>query len=127
MSTRNMTPVRVRLRDWQTGYVPVCEENVIANYRKNNTSLTQVGLFTRVKSIGGRSLPEARIMRMTSKKVEQKYQRGFHVNTVCLERFFNRRNVGLYRKLADRRTGAAKRREILELLAQEQIRFRSDL
>jgi len=61
-------------------------------------------------------------MRMTSKKVEQQHQRRFQTNAVCLERFFSRRNVGLYRKLADRRTGAAKRKEILELLALEQSR-----
>jgi len=65
-------------------------------------------------------------MRMASKKSEQQYRRYLHANAVCLERFFSRRNVELYRKLADRRTGATKRREILELLAQEQFDLRSD-
>jgi len=61
-------------------------------------------------------------MRMTSKKIEQRNQRRFQANAVCLSSFFSRRNVELYRKLADKRTDAAKRREILELLAREQIR-----
>jgi len=49
-----------------------------------------------------------------------------HMNTVCLDRFFTRQNVALYRALADKRTGAARRREIFQLLAEEQVRFRSD-
>jgi hypothetical protein len=48
------------------------------------------------------------------------------MNTVCLDRFFTRQNVALYRALADKRTGAARRREIFQLLAKEQVRFRSD-
>lgn len=48
-----------------------------------------------------------------------------HMNTVCLDRFFTRQNVALYRALADKRTGAARRREIFQLLAEEQVRFRS--
>jgi hypothetical protein len=34
-----------------------------------------------------------------------------HMNTVCLDRFFTRQNVALYRALADKRTGAARRRK----------------
>lgn len=49
-----------------------------------------------------------------------------HMNTVCLDRFFTRQNVALYRALADKRTGAARRREIFQLLAEEQVQFRSD-
>jgi len=44
-----------------------------------------------------------------------------HMNTVCLDRFFTRKNVALYRALADKRTGAARRREIFQLLAEEQV------
>ena len=49
-----------------------------------------------------------------------------HMNTVCLDRFFTRQNVALYRVLADKRTSAARRREIFQLLEDEQVRFRSD-
>jgi hypothetical protein len=45
---------------------------------------------------------------------------------MCLDRFFTRQNVALYRTLADKRTSAAKRKEVLQLLAEEQIKFRSD-
>jgi hypothetical protein len=83
-------------------------------------------LQARLDHCGAQS-PETRAMRMTSKKSLQQCRRYLHANAVCLERFFSRRNVELYRKLADRRTAAVKRREILELLAQEQIGFRSDL
>jgi len=57
---------------------------------------------------------------MTNRKVPRQ------MNTVCLDRFFTRRNVALYRVLADKRTSAARRREIFQLLAEEQVRFRSD-
>jgi hypothetical protein len=63
---------------------------------------------------------------MESKKFRQQHQRDFHTTFVCLDRFFSRRNIDLYRKLADESTGSAKRREILRLLAEEQIRFRSE-
>ena len=63
---------------------------------------------------------------MESKKSRQQYQRCFHTNFVCLDRFFSRRNIDLYRRLADESTGATKRREILKLLSEEQIRFRSE-
>jgi len=68
---------------------------------KSYASLTQVALRRHVGGNGGRNLR----------------QRG---------RFFSRRNIDLYRRLADESTGAAKRREILRLLVEEQIRFRSD-
>jgi hypothetical protein len=64
---------------------------------------------------------------MVGRKSKRQYQRCFRTNFVCLDRFFSRRNIGLYRTLADESTGTVKRREILKLLAEEQIRFRSDL
>jgi len=48
------------------------------------------------------------------------------MNKMCLDRFFTRQNVALYRVLADKRTSAARRREVLRLLAEEQVGLRSD-
>ena len=59
---------------------------------------------------------------MRNRKVPHQDQ----INTMCLDRFFTRQNVALYRTLADKRTSAAKRKEVLQLLAEEQIKFRSD-
>jgi hypothetical protein len=63
---------------------------------------------------------------MAKRKVLHRQENGSDMNIVGLDRFFTRQNVALYRTLADKRTNAAKRKEILQLLAEEQIKFRSD-
>ena len=63
---------------------------------------------------------------MAKRKVLHRQKKGFDMNTVGLDRFFTRQNVALYRTLADKRTSAAKRKVILQLLTEEQIKFRSD-
>jgi len=63
---------------------------------------------------------------MAKRKVLHRQEKGFDMNTVGLDRFFTRQNVALYRTLADKRTSAAKRKVILQLLTEEQIKFRSD-
>ena len=63
---------------------------------------------------------------MAKRKVLRRQENGSDMNIVGLDRFFTRQNVALYRTLADKRTSVAKRNEILQLLAEEQIKFRSD-
>jgi hypothetical protein len=54
---------------------------------------------------------------MAKRKVLHRHENGSDMNIVGLDRFFTRQNVALYRTLADKRTSAAKRKEILQLLA----------
>jgi hypothetical protein len=62
--------------------------------------------------------------RTKSRKVGPHYRWCSHPNVVGLDRFFSRKNIGFYRSLANKRTKAAKRREILRLLAEEQVKFK---
>jgi len=59
-----------------------------------------------------------------STKINQQNVLCSRLGMTGLERFFSRSNVAFYRALANRRTSAAKRREILRLLEEEQTRFR---
>jgi ABC-type xylose transport system substrate-binding protein len=46
------------------------------------------------------------------------------VKVVGLDRFFSRKNIRCYRTLANKRINATKRKEILRLLAAEEIEFK---
>lgn len=59
-----------------------------------------------------------------SKKSNQQSPLCSHLGVIGLERFFSRSNVAFYRTLANKKTSAAKRREILRLLEEEQVKFR---
>ena len=98
---------------------------VSCEIRKSYAALTQVASCDHVQTIGGRD-PETETKRMANKTLRPRHQHDFDMHVMCLDRFFNRRNVALYRTLADKQTGAAKRREILQRLVEEQARFRLD-